>query len=303
MHRVPLLEVEDVRRAYGKVVALDGLSLSVAEGDVVGLLGPNGAGKTTLIEVVCGLRGFDSGSVTAFGRPVRERDRSVWRDMSIALPASTLPPRATAAEVVDLYRHIYGDWRPVRSLLESVGLAEVASRFVSRLSNGQRQRLALLLALMSRPKLLLLDEPTSELDPHGRQAVWDLIRDRYMRDGGTVLLATHQMDEAMSLCSRVGIIVDGRLAAIDTPDRLIETHCPVYTIIVRTECTDIPDIPGAEIVRSAAGEIHLRTENLWQSIAALADHMHASGGVIQDITVIRPSLEDVFFAVAGRALP
>lgn len=303
MHRVPLLEVEQVRKNYGKVVALDELSLSIVAGEVVGLLGPNGAGKTTLIEVVCGLRGFDSGSVMAFGRPVLERDRSIWRDMGIALPASTLPPRATAAEVVELYRNIYNDRRPVGTFLESVGLGEVGGRFVSRLSNGQRQRLALLLALMSRPKLLLLDEPTSELDPHGRQAVWDLIRDGYMRDGGTVLLATHQMDEAMTLCSRVGIIVDGRLAAIDTPDRLIETHCPVYTIIVRTTCQSLPDIPGAEIVKVAGGELHLRTGQLWRSIAALADFMHASGGDVQDIKVMRPSLEEVFFAVAGKALP
>ena len=295
------LQVNRLLKRYGDKIALDHVSLSVERGEVVGILGPNGAGKTTLIDLVCGLRKPDGGDVSILGRPVCYGDPAVWQHVAIALPAASLPPRQTAAEVIALYRDIYGAAAGVADVVRSVGIEAVAHKRIARLSNGQRQRLTVSLALIARPDLLLLDEPTSELDPHGRRAVWTLIREHCSATGRSVLLATHQMDEAAALCDRIAIIVDGRVAALGTPDRLIETYCPGSTIVVRMRDASFRALDTAVRQEARDGTIRFFTRELLPSLKELMGRSEAEGNPIDALHVDRPTLEDVFFAVAGKS--
>ena len=294
------LSVTRVRKRYGETLALDDVSLEVARGETVGLLGPNGAGKTTLIEIICGLRGADYGAVTAFGDAVTPNDKKVWRRMAIALPASSLPPRARVGELVELYRAIYGleddDW----DILADVGLGECRSRLPNKMSNGQKQRLSLALTLLGGPDLLVLDEPTSELDPHGRRTIWELIRDFRRTNDRAVLLATHQMDEAAALCDKVGILVRGRIAAFGPPDDLISRYCPGNTLVVRTGTPEAPQLRDSVLQNVRDGAAHYRTEKLASTMADLVSKVPESA--LSSIQVLRPTLEDVFFAVTGESL-
>jgi ABC-2 type transport system ATP-binding protein len=213
------VEVRDLRKAYGGVAAVDGVSFEIAAGEVFGIVGPNGAGKTTTVECVLGLRRPDAGRVRVLGlEPWRHRRRLAER-VGAQLQDSALQDRLKVAEALRLFASLYrrpADWR---ALLDRWGLAELAGRAFGDLSGGQRQRLLLALALVGAPDIVVLDELTSGLDPHARRQAWDLVRD-LRRSGVTVLLVSHFMDEAEALCDRVAVIDRGRLVAVDTPPAL-----------------------------------------------------------------------------------
>ncbi|KIX78355.1 sulfate ABC transporter ATPase, partial [Streptomyces sp. MBRL 601] len=213
---MPIIEVSGVRKAYGGRTVVDGISFTVEEGEIFGILGPNGAGKTTTVECVEGLRHPDAGSVKVAGLdPVRDRD-GVTRVLGAQLQESELQPKITVQEALQLYAACYPDPADWRALAERLGLTEKLSTRFAKLSGGQKQRLFIALALIGNPRVVVLDELTTGLDPRARRETWALIEE--VRDSGvTVLLVTHFMEEAQRLCDRIAVIDKGRVAALDTP--------------------------------------------------------------------------------------
>jgi ABC-2 type transport system ATP-binding protein len=214
------IEVTNLRKRYGDHIAVQDVSFTVEAGEIFGIVGPNGAGKTTTVECVEGLRTADAGTVRVLGLDPR-RDRSALRPrMGIQLQSSQLPDRLKVWEALDLYSSFYPNPTDWKRLMAEVGLADKRNTVFSKLSGGQKQRLSIALALIGNPRIAMLDELTTGLDPQARRDTWDLIRQ--VRDRGvTVVLVTHFMDEAERLCDRIAVIHAGRVAALDTPAGLI----------------------------------------------------------------------------------
>ncbi len=210
----------DLRKRYGDVVAVDGLSLAVDRGECFGLLGPNGAGKTTTIEILEGLLAPDGGEVEVLGMTWHQHERELRQRLGVQLQETQLPDKLTVEETLRLFRSFYHRGHSVDELLKMVELEAKRASWVVKLSGGQKQRLALACALAGRPELLFLDEPTSGLDPQSRRQLWDLVR-RIRDDGGTILLTTHYMEEAEILCNRVAIVDRGHVIAHGAPTDLI----------------------------------------------------------------------------------
>jgi len=217
----PIIVVRDLRKRYGDLVAVDGVSFEVAEGEVFGILGPNGAGKTTTLEMIEGMRPIDDGAATIDGVDVRRDPREVKRRIGIQLQASAFFDELTLTELIDLFGRLYEREVDPAALLAMVDLTEKAKSQVRTLSGGQKQRFSIASALVNDPRVLFLDEPTTGLDPQARRHMWGLIR--LIRDRGhTVVLTTHYMEEAEELCDRVAIMDGGHIIALDTPQKLVD---------------------------------------------------------------------------------
>jgi ABC-2 type transport system ATP-binding protein len=214
------LELAGLRKSYGRKVAVDGLSLRVAEGEIFGILGPNGAGKTTTVECAEGLRRPDGGSIRVFGiDPYRDR-AAARRLVGAQLQESQLPDKITVAEAIGLYASFYPEPADTEALIARLGLTQQRDTRYRKLSGGQKQRVSIALALVGRPRLVVFDELTTGLDPAARRESWRLVRE-LQGDGITVLLVTHYADEAERLCDRVALIQAGRLTACGSPGELI----------------------------------------------------------------------------------
>ena len=219
--RDPALEVTHLRKTCGDTVAFDDVSFSVAEGEIFGILGPNGAGKTTIVECSIGLRMPDSGTIRLLGLDPQVDREELHAIVGAQLQASALPARLKVGEMLDLYRSFYREPADVAELIDVLGLAEKRTQYYKSLSGGQKQRLSIALALIGRPRMALLDEMTTGLDPQARRDTWELIdgvRERCV----TIVLVTHFMDKAERLCDRVALTDRGRLVAIDSPAGLAE---------------------------------------------------------------------------------
>src|SRR5205823_11291958 len=214
------LAVHGLRKAYGDVVAVDGLDLEIASGECFGLLGPNGAGKTTTVEICEGLTAPDEGDVIVLGRRWATDERALRERLGIQLQETQLAEKLTVAETIRLFRSFYARGRSIDDVIRLVQLDEKRDGRVGKLSGGQKQRLALACSIVGDPDLLFLDEPTTGLDPQSRRQVWDLITD-FKATGRSILLTTHYMDEAEMLCDRVAIVDHGKVIALGTPRELI----------------------------------------------------------------------------------
>jgi ABC-2 type transport system ATP-binding protein len=217
---MPVIEITQLSKRYGDRPVVDDVSFTVEAGEIFGVVGPNGAGKTTTVECVAGLRRPDGGTVRVLGLdPARDR-AELRRRVGVQLQESQLPDRLKVWEALDLYRSFYPEPADARALLADVGLTDKRNTVFSKLSGGQKQRLSIALALIGNPRLAILDELTTGLDPQARRDTWQLVRD--IRDRGvTVVLVTHFMDEAERLCDRIAVVNGGRLVALDTPAALI----------------------------------------------------------------------------------
>lgn len=216
------LVVRGLKKAYGDVVAVDGLDLAVRNGECFGLLGPNGAGKTTTIEVCEGLLAWDSGSVEVLGRTWENDAGNLRERLGIQLQDTQLAEKLTVRETLNLFRSFYRRARNASDVIDMVQLGEKRDARVGTLSGGQKQRLAIACALVGDPELLFLDEPTTGLDPQARRQLWGLIEE-FRATGRTIVLTTHYMDEAERLCERVAIVDHGHVIALGTPAELIES--------------------------------------------------------------------------------
>jgi ABC-2 type transport system ATP-binding protein len=211
--------VQHLVKKYGHLLAVNDVSLSIHEGEIFGIIGPNGAGKTTTVECISGLRAPDSGSISVFGLSP-QKDRNAIREfVGVQLQESALPPRIKVREAVKLFASFYSNPLDADQLLESLGIEQISNSSFKNLSGGQKQRVSIALALVGNPKLAILDELTTGLDPEARREIWSLI-ERMRNRGVTVILVTHFMDEAERLCDRLALINNGVVVALDTPEAI-----------------------------------------------------------------------------------
>ena len=217
----PIISVTDLRKQYGDLTAVDGVSFEVAEREVFGILGPNGAGKTTTLEMIEGMRPIDAGEAVIDGIDVKVDPREVKRRIGIQLQSSAFFDELTLVELLHLFGRLYERDVDPMALLGLVELTEKAKSQVRTLSGGQKQRFSIASALVNDPRVLFLDEPTTGLDPQARRHMWGLVR-TIRESGHTVVLTTHYMEEAEELCDRVAIMDRGRIIALDTPQRLVD---------------------------------------------------------------------------------
>jgi len=229
---------QNLQKRYGDVVAVDGLSLEVRRGECFGLLGPNGAGKTTTIEILEGLLAPDGGEVQVLGLTWLSHERELRQRLGIQLQETQFTDKLTVEETLRLFRSFYDRGRSVDELLGLVELDGKRGSWVVKLSGGQKQRLSIACALVGDPDLLFLDEPTTGLDPQSRQQLWGILR-RFREDGGTVLLTTHYMDEAETLCDRVAIVDQGRVIAEGTPEELITSLAKPKVVVHEGTLEDV----------------------------------------------------------------
>jgi ABC-2 type transport system ATP-binding protein len=294
-------------KRYGDVVAVDALDLDVRRGECFGLLGPNGAGKTTTIEILEGLLTQDAGEVEVLGRPWAADRGSLRARLGIQLQETQLADKLTVEETLRLFRSFYPDGPSVAELLDVVELASKKQSWVSRLSGGQRQRLSVACALAGRPELLFLDEPTTGLDPQSRRQLWDVL-ERFRAGGGTILLTTHYMDEAHTLCERVGIMDLGKLIALGTPRELVATLGAEHVVEFASAGGAVPGddelcrMPGVSDVRHENGHVSLATSELHRTVPALLDALRRADTTLSMLTTHSATLEDVFVSLTGRRL-
>jgi ABC-2 type transport system ATP-binding protein len=307
------LVVEDLRKAYGTVVAVNGVDFTVAEGEIFGILGPNGSGKTTTVECAYGLRKADAGRIRIFGVDPQEQPDRAAELIGIQLQDSALPDRLKTWEALRLFGELgrrspgatataSGRATNERDVLEQWGLAEKRNAAFASLSGGQRQRLLVALALVNRPRLVFLDEMTTGLDPAARRDAWHVIQ-QARQAGTTVVLVTHFMDEAEELCDRICVLSQGRLVAQDTPARLISTYGG--GIRVRFDVPDdvaLPDwdrLPGLREAHRLKTTVELRGSGSF--LTALGAALTAAGLGDTDLSVEQPRLEDVYLRLTNQA--
>ena len=217
-----IIQVQDLRKSYGGLKAVDGVSFSVSSGEVFGILGPNGAGKTTTVEILEGMRTPDSGTALVNGIEVQKNPREVKKVIGIQLQSSAYFDRLNLTEILDVMASIYHREIDALGLLRKVELADRAKALFKELSGGQKQRFSVASTLVNDPVLLFLDEPTTGLDPQARRHMWELVK-QFKSEGRTVLLTTHYMEEAEELCDRVAIMDHGRIVAMDRPEALVDS--------------------------------------------------------------------------------
>jgi ABC-2 type transport system ATP-binding protein len=298
---MPIIEVQDVRKRYGKTEALRGVSLTVQEGEIFGILGPNGAGKTTLVECIAGLRHPDGGRLSVAGLdPLRDRDR-LRQLVGVQLQESALPDKLRVSEAVDLYASFYPHPADGERLLETLGLGAKRDTPYAELSGGQKQRLSVALALIGQPRVAVLDELTTGLDPQARREVWSLIED--IRTGGvTVVLVTHFLEEAERLCDRIAVIDDGRVVALDTPAALASKQAGEQRIRFRPSIAlregHLSSLRGVRSVERRGDQIIVTgTGDLLGSVIAALAREHI---VAEELRVDQASLEDAFVSLTSH---
>ena len=289
--------VRDLSKRYGGVEAVRGVSFAIEAGEIFGLLGPNGAGKTTTLECLVGLREADAGELEVCGLDARKQPGEVKQRIGVALQSTALPDKITPREALKLFGAFYRKRAEPAALLARFALTEKADARFDTLSGGQRQRLALALAFVNQPELVLLDEPTTGLDPAARRELHAEIL-QMKRDGHTVLLTTHYLDEAEQLCDRIAIIDRGRVIATGAPRELIAQSSGSQSVTLVTkpgiDGAAVADLPGASDVRSEGGAVKFRTARPTETLAALAALLAAQRVELVELQVKKASLEEVF---------
>ena len=296
-------------KRYGPVTAVDGLDLEIYAGECFGLLGPNGAGKTTTIEILEGLLRPDAGAVEVLGgRWGVGKDRALRQRLGVQLQETRLNEKLTVEETLRLFRSFYAQGRSVDEVLALVELEPKRASLVGKLSGGQRQRLAVGCALVNRPALLFLDEPTTGLDPQSRRQLWQLL-EAFRHEGGTIVLTTHYMDEADVLCDRVAIVDRGKLIALAPPQTLVATlgaeHVIEFAVAVGSSLPPVQllrDLPGVRDARLENGRVALIVEHVHLALPALMAALDGSHTELSMLTTHHATLEDVFVSLTGRHL-
>jgi len=304
-----VIEVKNLKKNYGDLVAVNGISFSVEKGEVFGLLGENGAGKTTTLEIIEGLRKATAGDISVLGFDVKNDISQIKERIGVQLQSSAYYKFLKLYEIIELFGNFYHKKVDADELFEMVGLKSKAGQYVDALSGGQKQRFSIIASLVNNPDIVFLDEPTTGLDPVGRHNTWDIISSIKAK-GKTIVLTTHYMEEAEILCDRVAIMEKGKLIAVDKPHRLIEQAQNPFKIefifekdrpeiiaalkkICHLEECDIEKLPGKE----AHYEMGLKTQK----------DLNVAVGLLQkeapeSLTVGRATLEDVFIELTGKTI-
>src|ERR1700685_1503004 len=302
---VPVIHVSGIRKTYGRTVAVDEVSFEVNDGEIFGLMGPNGAGKTTTMECIEGIRKPDRGSISVLGLDPFRQVYKLQERIGVQLQQAQLQKRIKVWEAVDLWASLYRK-KSVdgERLLEQLGLIDKRAAWFMNLSGGQKQGLFIALALINDPEVVFLDELTTGLDPQARRAIWELVRGIRER-GKTVFLTTHLMEEAERLCDRVAIIEHGRIIDIDTPQRLVDRHCPERIVALATDDPTAEErfgtIPQVEsVVRS---DLQFTIRGRGEDFVTEVIHCLSENRIrVTDFRMIVPNLEDVFLKLTGHSI-
>jgi ABC-2 type transport system ATP-binding protein len=300
-----VIRVEGLRKVYGDLVAVDGISFQVEKGEVFGLLGPNGAGKTTTVEVLEGLRKPDGGFVTVLGIDVEKHADTLKPRIGVSLQNAAMYPKLTVIELLELFAAFYPRSRKPDELIELMDLGEKRKSRTQELSGGQRQRLSVALALIGDPELVFLDEPTTGMDPAARRALWDVII-RLRDEGRSVLLTTHYLEEAEILCDRIAILDHGKILELGTVTELVDRR--FHERAVRFDAIDglgddrLAAMPGVASFAREEGEIVLYSHDVPATIGAVLEVSEELNAEPGNLAVRRATLEDVFLALTGRTL-
>ncbi len=298
-----LVVVNSLRKTYGATVAVDDVSLTVRPGEIFGILGPNGAGKTTTVESIAGLRTPDAGTVRVAGLDPRKRRTEITSLIGVQLQASELPERIKAREALELYASFYPEPADPAKLLEQLGLTKVQETAFAKLSGGQKQRLSIALALVGQPKIAILDELTTGLDPQARRDTWELVKQ--IRDSGvTIILVTHFMEEAEYLCDRIAIIDNGVVVALDTPAGLVDSARPEqrisFKVVGELDAAVLTALPAVHSVTRDADRIVVTGND--DLLVEVVVELAGRGQPPREVQTEKTTLDDAFLALAGRNL-
>jgi ABC-2 type transport system ATP-binding protein len=303
-----MIEIKEISKAFGGLKAVDAISLEIADGEIFGFLGPNGAGKTTLLSMLSTLTVPDSGSAEIMGLDVQSQAKEIRKSLGIVFQDPSLDEKLTGRENLEISAVLYGVPKEKRKekideLLGVVGLVERAGSLVRTYSMGMRRRLEIARALIHKPRLLFLDEPTLGLDPKAREGVWEHLLTLNQNEGTTIVLATNYMEEAERLCSRVGIIDGGKMIAMGTPSELKSTlEGDVVTLALPRPGEAIEAFKAADFIKDAkvvGGKIILIVESGERAIPRIID---MSPETVESIDFHRATLNDVFLYYTGREL-
>jgi ABC-2 type transport system ATP-binding protein len=290
--------VREIRKTYGDIKAVDGVSFEVEAGEFFGILGPNGAGKTTTLEIIEGLREADSGEVEVFGQRPWPRNLSLLPRIGVQLQASSFFERLTAREQIRTFASLYGvPPKTADEMLDVVGLTDMADVRAEKLSGGQKQRLSIACALVHDPELVFLDEPTAALDPQARRNLWDLLRAINVQ-GRTIMLTTHYMDEAETLCDRVAVMDSGRILELGAPAALVRGLDSPTRISIESGAMPADEarrlFDDVEVADDGVS-LTIATRTPAPVLAALAER-----NALRGLSVRGATLEDVFLHLTGR---
>lgn len=296
-----VIHVKNLKKYYGKVKAVDDISFVVNKGEVFGMVGPNGAGKTTTIECIEGLRKPTSGEVEVFGLNPYEKREILYHRISVQLQETRYQENIKVIEILKLFRSFYDKGIEYEALLKQFELFDLKNRFVSDLSGGQKQKLSILLALISDPEIIFLDELTTGLDPKARRDMWKYILD-LKNKGKTIFLTTHYMEEAENLCDRVAIIDKGKIIALDSPTNLIKMSNLDEIISFESEFVELEkfnQIKGVTKKLYENGEIILfgRGEDFLKNVV---DFLYLNKITFKNLKTKKPNLEDIYLSLTGK---
>jgi len=307
MAKQGVIKVENLSKRFGELVAVDSISFEIYEREIFGILGPNGAGKTTALEIIEGLQKPTSGKTFVFGKETHNNDRAIKEKIGIQLQSTSFFDFLNLKEILEVYGSFYPSHQDPMQLLEMVGLKEKAKTVVKKLSGGQKQRFAVVSTLINNPQVVFLDEPTTGLDPQARRNLWEII-ETMRQSGKTVILTTHYMDEAQILCDRVAIMDEGKIVALDTPERLIRSLKYPYRALVKTNgrfpLSEVSELKGVVEVRERAeeGRYEIRLEDNLEGLSESRKYFAKKNIKIKDLKLETADLEDVFIHFTGKRL-
>ena len=290
----PILEVQALKKSYGKLKAVNGVDFKIAEGQCFGLFGPNGAGKSTTIEIIETIQKPDSGKIIFNGKPI---DKNYTQKLGVQFQETSLPIHLTVLEVLKSFRQLYEQKVDLEEIIELCQIRPFMHQLHEKISGGQKQRLLLSLALCHDPKIILLDEPTTGLDPQARRHVWDIVNN-IKKAGKTILLTTHYMDEAYELCDEIAIMDHGRIIAQDSPQNLLKAFFNKEVIILNTNTIRQEQLNNDEVLVPRPNSIEIHTTNTELTLKKLI----AENIALDGITIRRSNLEDLFIELTGKDL-
>jgi ABC-2 type transport system ATP-binding protein len=302
---MPAISVSDLKKYYGDVKAVDGISLEVEEREIFGILGPNGAGKTTTLEMVETLREPDAGEILVLGIDALKDPNAVKEAIGVQLQTTVFFDELTVWETIDLFSTFYPRALPVDDLISLAELGDKARSRVNELSGGQHKRLSIALALVNDPRVVFLDEPTTGLDPQARRRIWEIVEGLRGQDK-TVIITTHYIEEAEYLCDRVAVMDQGRIIASGTPDQLIDEYVSESIITFRLEPpveeAVVKGLHGVVSVHADDGDYRVTTPVPQETLIGIVAMAHEQGVKADDINMKRATLEDVFLKITGRRI-
>jgi ABC-2 type transport system ATP-binding protein len=300
-----IIHVHQLTKSYGDVRAVQGIDLEVQSGHIFAMLGPNGAGKSTTVEILEGLRLRDGGDVSVLGIDPSRNANQLKSRIGVVLQQTAFPNKIRVREVIELYGRLYDSNPNTKELLEKFALVEKANSFYSDLSGGQKQKLALILAMINDPPIIFLDEPTTGVDAHSRRAIHDWLR-QLRSEGRTVFLTTHYIHEAEQLADRIAIVARGKVIREGTMEEIgkgLAVNSEIRVVAQRPLNRDaLSRLPGVRSVSGENGNATLEVQSPAQTVTAIVRYLDSENNELVDIGVKRPTLEDVFLKVTGERL-